>query len=204
MDTCDASSNTDDFSCRLREHPAFKTSRSFLNLSLVPSRAGKRPQTMTCLPHAQMTEQAPDDIFALFLQKANEVVVGKVRVGHSMVSMPSSYPAFHLLETFGSMPSGSVIVPGGNAREFAHVHATFLHDDNPAVVAKKRRGMSSLSATLEVKFGFLYVDSHMNHLTETKLKPQTSFLFLSIDPFCPTLVAHSSHLSYSSPSTPLR
>ena len=95
---------------------------------------------MACLPHAQMTEQSPDDIFALLLQRANDLVAGSVTVGHSMVSMPSSYPAYHLLESFGEMPRGSIMVPGSEAREFAHFHATFLHDTDPIVVSRKKRG----------------------------------------------------------------
>ena len=74
------------------------------------------------------------------LQRANDLEAGSVTVGHSMVSMPSSYPAYHLLESFGEMPRGSIMVPGSDAREFAHFHATFLHDTDPLVVSKKKRG----------------------------------------------------------------
>ena len=148
MDTCSARQTSEEFSCRLRALPEFAKCRSFLNLSLVQRRTGKRPQTMSCLPHAQMTEQSSDDVFALLIQRANEVVAGKVKIGHSIVSMPSSFPAFHLLESFGAMPSGSAMVPGPDAREFAHIHATYLPDNDPVVLAKKKRGAPSSSARL--------------------------------------------------------
>jgi hypothetical protein len=140
MDTCNLGSRDENLSASIKAHPDFKSSPSFLNMDLVPDRTGKRPQTMTCLPHAQMTEQSPDDVFALLLQRANDLVGGSVTIGHSMVSMPSSYPAYHLLESFGEMPRGSIMVPGSDAREFAHFHATFLPDTDPLVVAKKKRG----------------------------------------------------------------
>ena len=140
MDTCSLGPIDENLSANIKSLPDFKASPSFLNMDLVPTRTGKRPQTMSCLPHAQMTEQSPDDIFALLLQRANDLVAGSVTVGHSMVSLPSSYPAYHLLESFGEMPRGSIMVPGSEAREFAHFHATFLHDTDPIVVSKKKRG----------------------------------------------------------------
>ncbi len=107
-------------------------------MDLVPAKTGQLQQTMSCLPHAQMTEQSPDDVFA----------AGSVTAGHSLVSMPSSNPAYHLLESFGEMPRWSIMIPG-NAREFVHVHATFLLDTDLFIASKQKRAiMITLGNTL--------------------------------------------------------
>jgi hypothetical protein len=105
-------------------------------------RAGDRPATMGCLPHAQMEQQSPDEVFeALKAQAAHLFAPFKISSGKSTVSMPSTYPAYHLCEPC-TMPEEACMTPGGPrcGKEFAHVHTLFRDDSDPFVVESKKRG----------------------------------------------------------------
>ena len=121
----------------------FATSPSYLGDAPLPARTGARPSCMTCLPHAQMEQQSPDDVFALLKSRANAALGNAVVTGKSTVSMPSTFPAYHLGPMTGDMPTESCMTPGGPAcgREFAHIHTIYRDDTDPFVVAKKRAGV---------------------------------------------------------------
>ena len=46
----------------LRSQPDYDASPTYLTPAL-PPRAGQRPRTESCLPHAQMEAESPDDVF---------------------------------------------------------------------------------------------------------------------------------------------
>ncbi|CAD7952386.1 unnamed protein product [Amoebophrya sp. A120] len=106
-------------------------------------RPGARPQTGTCLPHCQMTEESSEVIFKQFVEKATEMLQGKndketldycVEVGPTGISVPSTYPAFHWnpktmkpAKTGGMMMSTRDCFMVGT--EFAHIHAKYFEKD---------------------------------------------------------------------------
>jgi hypothetical protein len=109
----------------------------FLPEDPLPTRSGDRPECETCLPHAQMTQQSPDAVFEELKQKSLDLLGNSVQIGHSTVSMPSTYPAFHLIcqdcnTTSIKMPVESCMTPGGPTcgTEFAHVHAQYHAADS--------------------------------------------------------------------------
>ena len=66
-------------------------------IEALPARTGERPRTMNCLPHAQMEQQSPDDVFNSMKAQATEMLSPfMVVAGATTVSMPSTYPAFQL------------------------------------------------------------------------------------------------------------
>ena len=127
----------------------YSSSPSFL--CDIPQRAGSRPQCEECLPHAQMTQQSPDDIFASFKQEALKLMAtnngkntGSVRVGRSTVSMPSTYPAFHW-DSKTTMPVEACMTPGGPACgcEFAHIHTKYFPADSDFAISKSSQRWQS-------------------------------------------------------------
>ena len=97
---------------------------------------------MNCLPHAQMEQQSPDDVFNSMKAQATEMLSPfMVVAGATTVSMPSTYPAFHLCEPC-EMPEEACMTPGGPScgREFAHIHTLYRPDDDPFVVRKREQG----------------------------------------------------------------
>ncbi|CAD7952382.1 unnamed protein product [Amoebophrya sp. A120] len=107
-------------------------------------RRGARPQTGTCLPHCQMTEESSEAIFKEFVERATEMLQGNdkdaldycVEVGPTGISVPSTFPAFHW-NSRTMRPAGK---DGGmntmNTRncfmvgtEFAHIHAKYFEKD---------------------------------------------------------------------------
>ena len=137
---CSAAAQTD--ASALTGAADFATSPSYLGDTPLPARSGATPSCMTCLPHAQMDQQSPDDIFALLKSKANAALGNAVVTGKSTVSMPSTYPAFHLGPMTGSMPAEACMTPGGPqcGREFAHIHTVYRPDSDPFVAAQRRAG----------------------------------------------------------------
>ena len=89
-----------------------------------------------------MTAQSPAEVFALLNREAAALVAGAATAGQSTVSMPSTYPAFHLNKNQGDMPEEATMTPGGtrSGREFAHIHTEFKDDEHADVVVAKRRG----------------------------------------------------------------
>jgi hypothetical protein len=120
----------------------YALSVSYFTESL-PERTGERPDCETCLPHAQRNQQSPDDLFMKLKERAlTALLVGSslssssssaVTVGHSTVSMPSSYPAFHLIcRDCATMPSEACMTPGGPTcgTEFCHFHTQYYPPDS--------------------------------------------------------------------------
>ena len=54
----------------LRSQPDYEASIAFLTSALTP-REGSRPRTESCLPHAQMEAESPDDVFAALTAAAS-------------------------------------------------------------------------------------------------------------------------------------
>ena len=101
----------------------------------LPRRSGSRPQCQSCLPHAQMTDQTPDEIFNVLVERATSLLQKDAETGRSHVSMPSTFPAFHLRGR-AAMPQEARMM----RREFAHIHKKYLDEDHPIVAAAAQRG----------------------------------------------------------------
>jgi hypothetical protein len=89
-----------------------------------------------------MTQQSPDEVFEEFKTKALELLGNSVTIGRSTVSMPSTFPAFHLKCDVGClMPHEACMTPGGPTRgtEFAHVHTHYFPDDSDFARSNKER-----------------------------------------------------------------
>ena len=122
----------------------YESSTSYLSKDEIPQRAGDRPDCETCLPHAQMNQQSSDDIFEIMRRTALEHMTSNddVRVGKSTVSMPSTFPAFHLICQECNDPSTTTraknmsdeacMTPGGPnyGTEFAHIHTKYFPSDS--------------------------------------------------------------------------
>ena len=99
----------------LRSQPDFEASPTFLT-SALPPRAGQRPRTESCLPHAQMEAESPDDVFAALTAAASASLGKDVVQGPTTVSVPSTWPAYHLCKPCGAaMPREACMTPGGPA-----------------------------------------------------------------------------------------
>ena len=72
----------------LRSQPDFDASPTYLT-SALPPRAGQRPRTESCLPHAQMEAESPDDIFEALTNAAAASLGKDVVQGPTTVSVPS-------------------------------------------------------------------------------------------------------------------
>jgi hypothetical protein len=115
----------------LHQFQDFSSSPSFLLDDDIPTRTDDRPQCESCLPHAQMTHQSPDLIMEELKQKAVQLLGSAVTVGKSTVSMPSTFPAFHLnCSSCTCMPKEACMTPGGRGTEFAHIHARYFPNDS--------------------------------------------------------------------------
>ena len=127
----------------LRSQPDYDASPTYLT-SALPPRAGQRPRTESCLPHAQMEAESPDDIFEALTAAASASLGDGVVQGPTTVSVPSTWPAYHLCRPCGAaMPPEACMTPGGPAcgLEFAHVHARYIPSDHPTAVQAKARGL---------------------------------------------------------------
>ena len=131
-------------SATLRAYPDFAASPSFLaSPSMIGERPGPRPRTMSCLPHAQMEAESPDEVFEALKVAATERLGSTARSDKTTVSVPSTWPAFHLCVPCAGevMPPEACMTPGGPScgLEFGHIHAAFVPDDHPVAVAAKRQ-----------------------------------------------------------------
>ena len=54
--------------------PDFDSAVAYLTAPL-PHRVGERPSTQACLPHAQMSDQSPDDVMEELLQGARQLAI---------------------------------------------------------------------------------------------------------------------------------
>ena len=127
----------------LRSQPDYDASPTFLTSALLP-RAGQRPRTESCLPHAQMEAESPDDVFEALTAAAAASLGDGVVEGPTTVSVPSTFPAYHLCRPCGdAMPREACMTPGGPScgLEFAHVHARYIPGDHPTAVQAKARGL---------------------------------------------------------------
>ena len=98
----------------LKSQPDYEASRAYLT-ALTP-REGKRPRTESCLPHAQMEAESPDDVFAALTAAASASLGDGVVQGPTTVSVPSTWPAYHLCKPCGAtMPREACMTPGGPA-----------------------------------------------------------------------------------------
>ena len=95
----------------LRSQPDFEASPTYLT-SVLPPRAGPRPRTESCLPHAQMEAESPDDVFAALTNAAATSLGSDVVQGPTTVSVPSTFPAYHLCKPCGAaMPREACMTP---------------------------------------------------------------------------------------------
>ena len=125
--------------------PGFEESPEFLlagfeegnKRQALPPRSGSRPECQSCLPHAQMTDQTPDEIFDFLVERATVLMKEDTEISRSHVSMPSTFPAFHLRGST-KMPKEARMIH----REFAHIHKKYLDDDHPIVIAATQQGQS--------------------------------------------------------------
>ena len=76
----------------LRSQPDYDASPTYLT-SALPPRAGQRPRTESCLPHAQMEAESPDAIFEALTAAASASLGKDVVEGPTTVSVPSTWPA---------------------------------------------------------------------------------------------------------------
>ena len=119
----------------LRSQPDYEASRAYLT-ELTP-REGSRPRTESCLPHAQMEAESPDDVFEALTAAASASLGSDVVQGPTTVSVPSTWPAYHLCRPCGAaaMPCEACMTPGGPAcglelcgnQPVRRVHPTILH-----------------------------------------------------------------------------
>ena len=126
----------------LKSQPDYEASRAYLT-ELTP-REGSRPRTESCLPHAQMEAESPDDVFEALTAAAAASLGDGVVEGPTTVSVPSTFPAYHLCRPCGdAMPREACMTPGGPScgLEFAHVHARYIPGDHPTAVQAKARGL---------------------------------------------------------------
>ena len=99
----------------LRSQPDYDASPTYLT-SALPPRAGQRPRTESCLPHAQMEAESPDDVFAALTAAASASLGKDVVEAPTTVSVPSTWPAYHLCRPCGAtMPHEACMTPGGPA-----------------------------------------------------------------------------------------
>ena len=99
----------------LRSQPDYDASPTYLT-SALPPRAGQRPRTESCLPHAQMEAESPDDVFEALTAAASASLGDGVVQGPTTVSVPSTWPAYHLCRPCGdAMPREACMTPGGPA-----------------------------------------------------------------------------------------
>jgi len=99
----------------LRSQPDYDASPTYLT-SALPPRAGQRPRTESCLPHAQVEAESPDDIFEALTAAASASLGKDVVQGPTTVSVPSTWPAYHLCRPCGAaMPCEACMTPGGPA-----------------------------------------------------------------------------------------
>ena len=127
----------------LRSQPDYEASPTYLT-SALPPREGQRPRTESCLPHAQMEAESPDAIFEALTAAASASLGKDVVEGQTTVSVPSTFPAYHLCKPCGAaMPREACMTPGGPAcgLEFAHVHARYIPSDHPTAIEAKTRGL---------------------------------------------------------------
>ena len=120
----------------LRSQPDYDASPTYLT-SALPPRAGQRPRTESCLPHAQMEAESPDAIFEALTAAASASLGDGVVEGPTTVSVPSTFPAYHLCRPCGAaaMPPEACMTPGGPAcglelcgnQPVRRVHPTILH-----------------------------------------------------------------------------
>eukprot|EP01043_Picozoa_sp_COSAG02_P049897 COSAG02_NODE_5063_length_4677_cov_9.641110_2_plen_269_part_00 len=120
--------------------PDFEAAVAYLAAPL-PHRVGERPSTQACLPHAQMSDQSSDGVMEALLEGARQLTEPKAVADRSTVSMPSTFPAFHLKSK--EIPEEATMTPGGptRGREFAHIHTLYKEDSNPDVISAKARGV---------------------------------------------------------------
>jgi len=102
--------------------------------------------TESCLPHAQLEAESPDAIFEALTAAAAAILGRDVVQGPTTVSVPSTFPAYHLCRPCGAaaMPCEACMTPGGPAcgLEFAHVHARYIPGDHPTAIEAKARGLT--------------------------------------------------------------
>ena len=85
----------------LRSQPDYEASPTYLT-SALPPREGQRPRTESCLPHAQMEAESPDAIFEALTAAASASLGDGVVQGPTTVSVPSTWPAYHLCRPCGA------------------------------------------------------------------------------------------------------
>ena len=75
------------------------------------------------------------------LEGAGQLTEGRATADRSTVSMPSTFPAFHLNSK--QMPAEATMTPGGpdRGREFAHIHTAYKEDSHPDVISAKAKGV---------------------------------------------------------------
>jgi hypothetical protein len=75
------------------------------------------------------------------LDGARQLTQPKATADRSSVSMPSTFPAFHLKNK--QIPEEATMTPGGptRGREFAHIHTLYKEDSSSDVISAKFRGV---------------------------------------------------------------
>lgn len=90
-----------------------------------------------------MEAESPDELFSSLKEAAAKRLGDTARADKTTVSVPSTWPAFHLCMPCASetMPHEACMTPGGPGYglEFAHIHARYIPDDDPIAVAAKRQ-----------------------------------------------------------------
>jgi hypothetical protein len=132
----------------LQKLDGFEKCDSFLQRDL-PERSGPRPECENCLPHAQMDQQSSAELFEKLKERALSLLGKHVTVGKSTVSMPSTFPAFHLVcqecnsnsNSTSMMPVDACMTPGGPTcgSEFAHVHARYYSHNSTHALANNHK-----------------------------------------------------------------
>lgn len=109
----------------IKAYNDYRSSPSFLKSALT-IREGPRPHVADELPHFQLTDQSPDDVFELLTKRATAQLGNGVAVGPSTASLASTYPCYFLSGTCG-MPQEASMTPGGpeKGREIAHIHTKY-------------------------------------------------------------------------------
>jgi len=117
-------------SSAIKAYKDYYSSSSFLKSALT-IREGHRPKCGDSLPHFQLEDQSPDEVFQLLTSRAAELLGDGVTVGHSTASLPSTYPCYFLGGKC-AMPYEASMTPGGprKGREFAHIHTKYFPEGN--------------------------------------------------------------------------
>jgi hypothetical protein len=143
-------------SAPIKAYKDYASSTAFLT-SPLPIRFGPRPKVKETLPHFQMEEQSPDDVFESLTKRATEMLGDNIKIGHSTASLPSTFPSFFLCGHC-PMPEEASMTPGGprQGREFAHIHTKYSPDANPR---NQGGGQGSMHVCLSLKDAATVIDS---------------------------------------------